>query len=342
MNPPQGDASAGHTPDPDTTRPRAAAGDSERIDAESAGDRTARYWGRHDLTRTVLDALTAAGKDLDHLSVDDLAATDQFHGGGRPATLRLAQLADLAGRADMADLAGRADMAELAGPAEMTGESGPNEPGEAGPEPGGGRRVLDVGGGLGGPARVLAERFGCLVTVIDLTPSYVATAQVLTDLVGLADRVTHQVGDALDLPFADESFDLVWTQNSGMNIAYKERLYQGFYRVLRAGGTLAFQEPMAGAVSPPHFPLMWAAKADLSFLWAPSEVRALLASIGFEEQTWELVSEAASSAAAPNPPPHAVQRIIMGDEHLAAIAKATRRNLDEDRITTVHGVFTKR
>ncbi len=327
MNPPQGDASAGHTPDPDTTRPRTAAGDSERIDAESAGDRTARYWGRHDLTRTVLDALAAAGKDLDLLSVDDLAATDQFHGGGRPATLRLAELAGLAGRADIAELAG---------------ESGPNEPGGDGPEPGGGRRVLDVGGGLGGPARVLADRFGCLVTVIDLTPSYVLTAQVLTDLVGLADRVTHQVGDALDLPFADESFDLVWTQNSGMNIADKERLYQGFYRVLRAGGTLAFQEPMAGAASPPHFPLMWAAEADLSFLWAPSAIRTLLAGIGFEERTWELVSEAVSSAVTPNPPPHAVQRIIMGDEHLAAIAKTTRRNLNEDRIATVHGVFTKR
>lgn len=273
--------------------------------------RAAQYWGRADLTRVVLDALRAAGKDLDHLSVDDLAATDQFHGGGRPATLRLAELAGLTG-------------------AEGAGGAG-----------GAARRVLDVGGGLGGPARTLASRFGCVVTVIDLTESYVEVARELTARVGLADRVTHQVGDALDLPFDDGAFDVVWTQNSGMNIADKERLYGGFHRVLRPGGTLAFQEPLAGEVSPPHYPLMWADDPAMSHLLAPEAMRSLVAGVGFAERVWELVTESTSSGNAPPPPPHAVQRLIMGDDRLAAIAAANRRNLDEGRSATVHAVFSR-
>lgn len=269
--------------------------------------RTARYWGRDDLVATVLEALAAAGKDLEALSVDDLAATDQFHGGGRPATLRLAELAGL------------------------------HEPTPDGTA----RRVLDVGGGLGGPARTLASRFGCEVTVIDVTESYVAVARELTRRVGYAERVRHELGDALDLPFPDGSFDVVWTQNSGMNIADKETLYRGFRRVLRPGGTLAFQEPMAGEVSPPHFPVMWADDASMHHVWPPEEVRTLLGSLGFVERVWEHATESTSSGNAPPPPPHAVQRLIMGDARLAAIAAANRRNLDEGRSCTVHAVFTR-
>ena len=230
------------------------------------------------------------------------SSTDHFHGGGRPATLRLAARAGL----------------DVPGPAD--------------------RRVLDVGGGLGGPARTLASLSGCHVTVIDLTPSYVEAAQVLTDRVGMSDRVTHQVGDALALPFDDESFDVVWTQNSGMNIADKEALYRGFHRVLRPGGTLVFQEPMAGEVSPPHFPLMWADDESMSFLAEPAALRALIASIGFDEVAWEDVTETATSATAPPAPAHAVQRLIMGDERLAAVQTAGRLNLQEKRSSTFHAV----
>ncbi len=269
---------------------------------------TAQYWGRPDLVRIVLDALQQAGKDLDRLDVDDLAATDQFHGGGRPATLRLAELAGLA---------------QLA--------------------PGGtGARVLDVGGGLGGPARTLASRFGCQVTVIDLTESYVEVARELTARVGYADRVTHLVGNAVDLPFEDGAFDVVWTQNSGMNIAAKDTLYRGFHRVLRRGGRLAFQEPLGGPAGEPHYPLMWAEDASLSFLWPQDELRSLVAGIGFDNLVWELVSEASAITNAPAAPPHAVQRLIMGDERLRAIAAANQRNVAEGRIAMVHAVFSKR
>jgi ubiquinone/menaquinone biosynthesis C-methylase UbiE len=267
---------------------------------------TARYWQRDDLLAVVLEALERAGKRLDNLTVEDLAATDQFHGGGRPATLRLAELARLA---------------------------------EPAPRP---RRVLDVGGGLGGPARTLAAQFNCEVTTIDITPSYVEVARALTDLVGLGDRVTHDVGDALDLPFDDGYFDVVWTQNSGMNIADKTTLYEGFCRVLKSGGILAFQEPTAGDVSPPHYPLMWADDESMSFLRPPGELRALIAAIGFEEVEWQFATEATTIGSAPPPPPHAVQMLVMGPDRLAAIQAASRRNLQESRVSTVHAVFTKR
>src|SRR5262245_3520897 len=156
------------------------------------------HWSRDGLGPSILEAVAAAGKNLDALTVDDLAASDQFHGGGKPATVRLARLAGL-------------------------------EPGQ---------RVL-VGGGVGGPARALAVEFGCRVTVADLTETYVRAAEMLTVRLGLADRVTHRVANALALPFEDASFDVVWTQNSGMNIADKPALYRGFHRVLRPGGLLA-------------------------------------------------------------------------------------------------------
>src|SRR5437899_1252178 len=107
-------------------------------------------------------------------------------------------------------------------------------------------RVLD----LGGPARTLAAEFGCQVTVVDPIESYVRTGEALTARVRLTDRGIHRVGDALALDTGGGVFDVVWTQNSGMNIADKERLYAGFARVLRPGGLLALQEPMAGPVQP--------------------------------------------------------------------------------------------
>ena len=269
-------------------------------------DGAAAHWERSDLLQTVLDALAAAGKNLDRLDVDELAATDQFHGGGRAVTFRLAEHAGLSRLGSLGDPPG----------------------------------VLDVGGGLGGPARTLAAHFGCAVIALDVTPSYVGVARVLTEKVGLQDRVQHLVGDAVDLPFKDEAFDVVWTQNSGMNIADKERLLSGFHRVLRHGGTFAFQEPMAGADGPLHFPTMWADDPSTSFLRPPTEMYDVITQTGFRKRSWDDVSESTTPSATP-PPPHAVQRLIMGEDRLSSIADAARKNLDEGRVVTIHGVFTK-
>jgi MPBQ/MSBQ methyltransferase len=259
------------------------------------------YWGRDGLGQAILDVLAASGKNLNALTIDDLAPLDQFHGGGKAATVRLARLAGL--------------------------------------QPG--MRVLDVGGGLGGPARTLAAEFGCHVTVVDLTESYVRAAEALTTRLGLDDRVAHHVGHALELPFDDGTFDVVWTQNSGMNIAAKERLYVGFHRVLRPGGLLALQEPMAGPMQPPIFPVMWACDATTSFLRLPEEMRALIEAAGFRARAWEdVTTEIAGSGANAVSPTHSIQSLVMGDA-LAAISLTGRRNRDEGRIVMVQAVFDR-
>ncbi len=266
------------------------------MNARAAND----YWGRAGLDRAIVDALTAAGKDLSALTVDDLGPADQFHSGGKPATERLARLAGLLP----------------------------------------GTRVLDVGGGLGGPARTLAAEFGCSVTVIDLTESYVSAGRALTALIDLEDQVTHRLGNALALPDDSAPYDVVWTQNSGMNIADKERLYAGFARMLRPGGLLAIQEPMAGPGGPTIFPVMWARDAGASFLRTPEDMRALIQAAGFHLRAWDDVTDEMGKAGSAIPP-HSIQRIVMGDA-LDEITRAGQRNRDEGRIVMIQAVFERR
>jgi SAM-dependent methyltransferase len=267
--------------------------------ARRAGsDGIREHWERDGLGQAILDALASAGKDVSSLTVDDLAPADHFHGGGKPASERLARLA----------------------------------------APPAGARVLDVGGGLGGPARMLAVQYGCRVTVLDLTESYVRAGELLTERLRLGDRVDHRVGDALALPFPDGAFDMVWTQNSGMNIADKERLYAGFHRVLRPGGLLAFQEPMAGPAGPPLFPLMWARDASQSFLRSPAEMRALLEGAGFRVRAWvDVTDEFSVATPVAALPPYAVAKLVMGDR-LEAIMETGQRNRDERRLLSIHAV----
>lgn len=259
------------------------------------------YWSREGLGPAILRALAAAGKDLDALTIDDLAPSDQFHGGGKPATERLARLAGLAP----------------------------------------GMRVLDVGGGIGGPARTLAVQFGCRVTSIDLTDTYVQAAAMLTALLGLGDKVTHEVGNALALPYDAGAFDAVWTQNTGMNIADKKGLYAGFHRVLRPGGLLVTQEPMAGPVQPIIYPVMWARDARASFLRSPAEMRALIEAAGFRARAWDdITAETAGPADPAAIPAHSAQRLIMGDR-LDEIIRVGHRNRDEGRLVSVQAVFER-
>jgi ubiquinone/menaquinone biosynthesis C-methylase UbiE len=259
------------------------------------------YWGREGLEGAILAALAAAGKDLDALTVEDLAAVDQFHGGGKAATDRLARLAGL--------------------------------------RPG--LRVLDVGGGLGGPARTLAVEHGCHVAVVDLTESYVRTGRALTARLGLADRVTHEQGDALALTATPGAVDLIWTQNSGMNIEDKAGLYAGFTRVLRPGGRVAFQEPMAGPVQPVIYPVMWARDARSSFLRTPAEMHALIEAAGFRVRVWEDVTREIAPRRGAELPAHSIQRILMGDA-LEAIHAAGDRNREEGRIISIQAILERR
>ena len=259
--------------------------------------------------RSVLAGLRATGKDPDALTPDDLAPVDQFHSRGKAATVELARLAGLRG----------------------------------------GERVLDVGGGVGGPARTLAGEFGCSVTVLDLTEAYCRIGERLTELTRLTDRVSFRHGSAYEMPFEDASFDVAWTQHSSMNMDNKERLYAEIHRVLRPGGILALHEIMAGPVQPIHFPVPWATDPAISFLRRPEEVRALLRELGFAERAWldttpqslawfrERVPAGPAAGSAPPPlGPH----LLVGP-HLGAGFRNTIRNCEEQRLVVIEAVFER-
>ena len=265
-----------------------------------------RYYGQPDLSANILDALQRAGKDLNALTRDDLAPFDEFHIRGRAATMELASAAAL-----------REGMA-----------------------------ALDVGSGVGGPARTLAAEFGCHVTGLDLTEEYCRAAEMLTDHVGLSEKVTIRQGNALEMPFEDGAFDVVLMHHTAMNIEDKERLFDEIRRVLRPGGRVALYEILAGSAAPPHFPVPWANDHAISFLVAPAEARRLLAATGFGEVAWTDLTEPSiewfrqlrAAAGQGGPPPLALHLII---DNFAEKAANLLRNLEEDRIAVVQGIFER-
>jgi SAM-dependent methyltransferase len=267
------------------------------------------HYGRVDLGAGILEALRTAGHDPEHLTPEALAPVDQFHIGGRDATLALARLAGV----------------------EAT------------------TRVLDLGGGLGGPARTLAQTLGCHVTVVDLTEAYCRIGADLTRRCGLQDRVAFRHGDALATGLPAGAFDLVWTQHSSMNIPDKPGLYREIRRVLRPGGRFACHEIMGGPAGlPPHFPAPWAREPALSFVRPATEIRALVTAAGLVEVAWQDESAAAlawsrqrvaAAQAEGGPPPLGLHRLL-GPE-FAAMMRNQVSNLEEGRIAVVKAVFDR-
>ena len=153
--------------------------------------------------------------------------------------------------------------------------------------------LLDVGSGLGGPARYLASRFGCRVSGIDLTAEFCAAARHLTALLGLEERVSIAEGDALAMPFEDAAFDGAYSMNVSMNIADKRALYREIGRVLRPGAWLALSEVAQGPGGAPDLPTPWARTAASNFLATEAETRANLAACGFRIESLRDATEAA-------------------------------------------------
>jgi len=146
--------------------------------------------------------------------------------------------------------------------------------------------VLDVGSGLGGPSRFLAATYGAHVTGIDLSPSFVDAATMLSERTGLAHRTTFRVADALALPFEDSSFDHAWTQHVAMNIHDRARLYSEIFRVLKPGGLFATYDVIGGNGEPLIFPVPWAREPAISFLLTSDALRDVLMATGFEVVAW--------------------------------------------------------
>lgn len=210
-----------------------------------------RHYAPGNIDVAVEVALAALEKEHALLTTTDLEGMDQFHSGGLAATRMLAERAAITAS----------------------------------------DRVLDIGGGLGGSARVLAQEIGCDVTVIDLTEAYCRVGEKLTERANLSDRVHFHQGNALDLPFEDGSFDVVWTQHSSMNVADKTRLYEQIHRVLRTGGRLVQHEVTAGSGEPLHFPVPWAQSETTSFLQSQDAFRATVVKMGFREMGWKDISQ---------------------------------------------------
>lgn len=267
-----------------------------------------RHYGRGGLLERLLGALRAAGQDIEHLTIDALAPVDEFHSRQRAATAELARL-----------LAPQA-----------------------------GDRVIDIGAGLGGPSRYLAETFGCQVSGLDLTAEFVAVATDLTRRTGLADRVAFRHGSALDLPFPDASFDLAWTQNVAMNIADRPRFYAEIRRVLKPGGRFALQDVTQGPGGDLLFPVPWSETPALSFLRTAAETRALLEAAGFAVAVWHDSTAAARAeveahrarAAAPGPRPPLGLHLVMGESFPDKLRNG-QRNLLEGRTELINAVLTR-
>ncbi|OGA68464.1 MAG: hypothetical protein A3F77_14455 [Betaproteobacteria bacterium RIFCSPLOWO2_12_FULL_67_28] len=199
-------------------------------------------------------------------------------------------------------------------------------------------RVLDIGAGLAGPARLLASALGCRVDCLELSPDYCAGAVLLNRLTGLDGRIEVHQGSALELPFPDDSFDAAWMQNVGMNIADKRKLYAEVYRVLKPGGRFAFQEMAAGAAATSYFPLPWATDPADSFLVSAEEIRSVLGESGFIAELFEDTSDAHLSRTPSETAPGQLTLAVFVD-NLAQKAGNARRSLQEGQIRLVRGVF---
>jgi ubiquinone/menaquinone biosynthesis C-methylase UbiE len=261
----------------------------------------AHYSGGGGLADIIAESLENAGKELEKLTPADLATVDEFHIRGRKATLELAE---------------RMRLSENA-------------------------LVLDIGSGLGGPARTLAQEFGCHVTGLDLTQAFCEAAEVMSDWVKLGERATFQVGDATKLPFADDQFDAAMTIHVAMNIPAKDKMYEQARRVIKPGGIFAVYDVLQGEGGDVLFPVPWARDPSISHLATPSEMKSLLTAAGFkildvqdstdESQRWfEAMLERMERS---GPPAITFQTFLGGD--YPEMVRNQVRNLTERRIRTV-------
>ncbi len=207
--------------------------------------------------------------------------------------------------------------------------------------------VLDVGCGIGGPSRMLADDFNCKVTGIDLSHEFIRTASALSRLVGLQDKTEFVQASALDLPFEDASFDVVWTQHVQMNIKNKSKFYSEIDRVLSTKGTFVYYDIFRKNGEDVDYPVPWADDASLSFLDTPANMQCILRELGFRKiQSTDQTYEGSQFLMGlfenlrKNGPPKIGLNVLMGastKEKLVNILKG----LDEQKILLQSGIYKK-
>lgn len=253
------------------------------------------------LTERLKTALAGFGPEDQQLAPEQLAQLDQFHSRGLAATTDLARLAGIT-----------ADMA-----------------------------VLDIGSGVGGPARFLAAAYGCRVRGVDLSEPFIEAARYLTARTRQTGHVSFETASALDLPFDAGGFDAVFLQHVAMNIGDRPRLYREIRRVLKSGGRFATFDIVLDA-GEPHYPVPWARTPDTSFLITAAATRDAIEAAGFRARVWQDDTKAVAAwfaetrAAGPPPPPNL--GVVMGPD-FPQLTGNLGRNLLEGRLGVVMAVF---
>ena len=253
----------------------------------------AQHYGQAGLEQRIIVALRKAGKDPDRLDPDELAPLDEFHHGGRAATATFTPRLEL--------------------------------------RPG--MRVLDIGSGIGGPARYVARQFGCHVTGIDLTEEFVMVARALTRRLGMDGQVDFQQGNGLAIPVAAGSFDAATLFHVGMNIENKSGLFCEVRRVLKAGGVFGIYDQMRVGEGDLAFPVPWASRPSENFADTPEAYKRHLSEAGFTifwerscaEEALASFNQQTSQGGSSELPPLGVH-VTMGKDADRKIA-AHRRNL---------------
>ena len=267
----------------------------------------AEHWASGDVYPVIEAALRRMGKPLDTLTVEDLAPVDHFHARGFPATVKLADRLPV-----------------------MAGQ-----------------HLVDIGCGLGGPARYMAKRFGCTVSGVDITAPFIAAAAKLTTLLHMEEQVRLDLGDGLRLPYRDGMFDGAYTQHVTMNVADRRGFFAEAHRVLKPGGFFALTEHGLGPVGNPHHPVPWSMDGSGAYLITPAQTRALLEQAGFEHiamvdtgaeylATYRSAIERAERGELPTLGIH----LLLGDTALAKTRNAAR-NIAEQRTHPIEVVCRK-
>ncbi len=267
----------------------------------------ASHYAHGTLEETIIGALRTIGRSRDGLSIEDLAPVEEYHIRGREATRELLSWTSPTARS----------------------------------------RVLDVGCGIGGACRFIADRYGAKVTGIDLSAEYCRVAEQLSAYVGLSNLTSFHQETALAMPFADEQFDLALSLHVQMNIRDKQGYFEEIERVLSSGGELALYEICSGSRSPVYYPVPWASEASISFLSAPETLQSLLQEVGLQPVRWEDVTaeslawfdQVLEKVEREGPPPVGLH-LLMGDEAPEKMKNVTR-NLREERISVVQAVLRK-
>lgn len=253
------------------------------------------------LTERLKAALAGLGPEDQRLAPQQLAPLDQFHTRGLAATAELASLAGIAA----------------------------------------GMAVLDVGSGIGGPARFLAATYGCRVTGVDLSEAFVDAARYLTRRTGQSGQVSFETASALALPFDDGGFDAVLLQHVAMNVADRPALYREIRRVLKPGGKFATFDVVSNGGGL-HYPVPWARTPETSFLLTVEATREAIETAGFRTIARQDDTEAARAwitrLREAGPPPAPNLGAVMGADFPELVANLGR-NLMEGRIGILTAVF---